>query len=136
MISCEKLGASSSHNGFCTLSFAEIHLSRLDKYSLNPNDQRLLSYMQNIFKEHRRKFLIISADDKLITNIKIQIFTQSPYHLVKYAQKKVNFQSIMREETFDLIYIDEETAWDTAADIMLDGKRLDRTGKIKFKTLS
>ncbi len=124
------------HNGFCTLSFAEIHLSRLDKYSLNPNDQRLLSYMQNIFKEHRRKFLIISADDKLITNIKIQIFTQSPYHLVKYAQKKVNFQSIMREETFDLIYIDEETAWDTAADIMLEGKRLDRTGKIKFKTLS
>ena len=42
----------------------------------------------------------------------------------------------MREETFDLIYIDEETAWDTAADIMLEGKRLDRTGKIKFKTLS
>lgn len=122
-------------NGFCALSFAELYLSRLDKYALNPNDQRLLSYMQNVFKEHRKKFLIISANFDLMLDLKIKIFALSPYHIVKYAEKKANFQFIMREEIFDVIYIDEHTAWEPVADIILEGKKLDRGRNAKFKTL-
>ena len=124
------------HSGFCSLSFAEIHLSRLDKYSLSPHDQSLLSYMQNIFKEHRKRFLIVSSNEELITNVKVNIFSQNPYSLVKQANKKAGFTFLMRDDVFDLIYIDEATLWEKTADIILEGKKLDKTGKVKFKILS
>lgn len=123
------------HNSFCTFSFAELYLSRLDKYLLSENDQKLYSYVQNIIKQHRKKFLIVSSETELITDLKIKIFELSPYHSVKFATKEVNFQQMMRDESFDIVYVDEKTAWESAADIILKGKQLDRYNKTKFKVL-
>ena len=123
------------YNSFCTFAFAELYLSRLDKYLLSENDQRLYSYVQNVIKQYRKKFLIVSSDEELITDLKIKFFELSPYNLVKFAMKEVNFQQMMRDETFDMVYVDENTAWESAADIILKGKELDRYGRTKFKVL-
>lgn len=122
-------------NSFCTLTFAELYLSRLDKYLLSENDQKLYSYVQNVIKQHRKKFLIISTDTELITDLKIQFFELSPYNLVKFAMKEANFQQLMRDESFDMVYVDENSAWENVADIILKGKQLDRYDKAKFKVL-
>lgn len=123
------------HNSFCTFAFAELYLSRLDKYLLSENDQKLYSYVQNVIKQYRKKFLIVSSDEELITDLKIKFFELSPYNLVKFAMKEVNFQQMMRDETFDMVYVDENTAWESAADIILKGKELDRYERTKFKVL-
>ena len=122
-------------NSFCTISFAELYLSRLDKYQLNENDQRLNSYVSNIIKQHRKKFLIVSTDAELIIDLKIKIFEMGEYYLVKSATKETNFQQMMRDESFDLVYIDQNTAWESPADIILKGKNLDRYDKAKFKVI-
>ncbi|KGI55896.1 hypothetical protein [Campylobacter sp. MIT 97-5078] len=124
-----------TEHSFCTLSFAELYLSRLDKASLNPSDQKLYAYLQKINKEHGKKFLVVTSDLELLTKIKIQVFTLNPYFIVKYAPKKVNYQSLMRDNTFDMVYIDEKTAWENAADIILEGKHFDKYGKTKFKLI-
>lgn len=120
---------------FCTMSFAELYLSRLNRSLLSETDQKLYSYVQNIIKKHRKKFLIVSADSEFIVDLKIKIFEISPYHYVKNAMKDVNFQQLMRDESFDMVYIDENSAWESPADIILKGKRLDRYDKAKFKVV-
>lgn len=122
-------------NSFCTLTFAELYLSRLDKYLLSESDQKLYSYVQNVIKQHRKKFLIISTDTELITDLKTKFFELSPYNLVKFAMKEANFQQLMRDESFDMVYVDENSAWENVADIILKGKQLDRYDKAKFKVL-
>lgn len=47
---------SNIENSFCSLSFAEHYLSRLNKSALNPFDQKLLVYIQKITKEQRKNF--------------------------------------------------------------------------------
>lgn len=122
-------------NSFCAISFAELYLSRLDKASLNPADQNLYTYVQKIIKEQSKKFLVITTDIDLLAKIKIQIFSLNPYYIVKYAPKKVNYQSLMRDNSFDIVYLDEKTAWENVADIILEGKKFDRSGKTKFKLI-
>ena len=122
-------------NSFCALSFAELYLSRLDKYQLNETDQRLYSYVQNVIKQHRKKFLIVSGDSELITDLKIKIFEMGEYYAVKTAMKETNYQQLMRDESFDLVYIDQNTAWESPADIIFKGKNLDRYEKAKFKVI-
>lgn len=122
-------------NSFCVISFAELYLSRLDKSSLNPTDQKLLAYVQKIIKEHRKKFLVVTTDLDLLTKIKIQIFSLNPYFIVKYAPKKVNYQSLMRDNSFDIVYLDEKNLWESTADVILEGKHFDRQGKTKFKLI-
>ncbi|MCW1360773.1 hypothetical protein [Campylobacter sp. CCS1377] len=126
---------SNMENSFCTLSFAEHYLSRLNKSSLNPIDQKLYTYIQKITQEHRKNFLVVSNDLDLLCKIKIQIFTLNPYFIVKHAPKKVNYQSLMRDNSFDVVYIDEKTVWESAADIILEGKHFDKQGKTKFKLI-
>ncbi len=123
------------YNSFCTLSFAELYLNRLDKYQLNETDQKLSSYTQSIIKQHRKKFLIVSADTEFITDLKIKIFEMGEYYMVKFATKETNYQQLMRDESFDLVYIDQNTAWENVADIILKGKNLDRYEKAKFKVI-
>ena len=122
-------------NAFCALSFAELYLSRLDKYQLNDTDQKLNSYVQNVIKQHRKRFLIVSADSELITDLKIKIFEMGEYYLVKTAMKETNYQQLMRDVSFDLVYIDQNTAWENPADIIFKGKRLDRYERAKFKVI-
>ncbi|MBZ7955188.1 hypothetical protein [Campylobacter molothri] len=122
-------------NSFCSLSFAEHYLSRLNKSTLNPFDQKLLIYIQKITKEQRRKFLVVTSDLDLLCKLKIENFAQNPYYIVKYAPKKVNYQSLMRDNTFDIVYIDEKHVWESVADIILQGKHFDKTGKTKFKLI-
>jgi len=126
---------SNIENSFCALSFAEHYLSRLNKQALNPWDHKLLLYIQIITKQQRKKFLVVTSDLDLLSKIKIEIFTLNPYYLVKYAPKKVNYQSLMRSNTFDIVYIDEKNIWDNVADIILQGKHFDKTGKTKFKLI-
>ncbi|MCH5337103.1 MAG: hypothetical protein J1D99_06795, partial [Campylobacter sp.] len=65
--------------------------------------------------------------------IKIEVFSLNPYYLVKYASKKVSYQSLMRDNIFDIVYIDEKHIWESAADIILEGKYFDKSGETKFK---
>ncbi|EAI3250440.1 hypothetical protein E3F17_07545, partial [Campylobacter jejuni] len=118
-----------------SLSFAEHYLSRLNKSALNPFDQKLLVYIQKITKEQRKKFLVVTSDLDLLCKLKIENFSQNPYYLVKYAPKKVNYQSLMRDNTFDIVYIDEKHVWENVADIILQGKHFDKSGKTKFKLI-
>lgn len=122
-------------HSFCAVNFAELYLSRLDKSALNPIDQKLYAYVQKISKEQSKKFLVITTDLDLLAKIKIQIFALSPYYMVKYAPKKVNYQSLMRDNVFDAVYLDEKTAWENVADIILEGKRFDKSGRTKFKLI-
>lgn len=122
-------------NSFSCLSFAELYLNRLDKKHLNPNDQKLNFYLQTVLNKHRKYFLIVSNNPALVCDLKIQIFKLSPYYLVKNSPKKVNYQALMREFQFDLVYIDEKTTWENTADIILEGKRFDKSGKTKFKLI-
>lgn len=122
-------------NSFCAVSFAELYLSRLDKSALNPIDQKLYAYVQKIAKEQSKKFLVITTDLDLLAKIKVQIFSLNPYYTVKYAPKKVNYQSLMRDNVFDAVYLDEKTAWENVADIILEGKRFDKSGRTKFKLI-
>lgn len=124
---------SNIENSFCALAFAEHYLSRLNKAALNPFDQKLLSYIQKVSKEQRKKFLVVTSDLDLLYKIKIEVFSLNPYYIVKYAPKKVNYQSLMRDNTFDIVYIDEKHIWESAADIILQGKHFDKVGKTKFK---
>ncbi len=124
---------SNIENSFCSLSFAEHYLSRLNKTALNPFDQKLLVYIEKITKEQRKNFLVVTSDLDLLCKIKCEIFSHNPYYLVKYAPKKVNYQSLMRSNTFDIIYIDERHVWENVADIILQGKQFDRSKKAKFK---
>ncbi|MCX2682522.1 hypothetical protein OQH60_01350 [Campylobacter sp. MIT 21-1685] len=126
---------SNIENSFCALAFAEHYLSRLNKTALNPFDQKLLMYIKKITKEQRKKFLVITSDLDLLCRIKLEIFGINPYYIVKYAPKKVNYQSLMRDNTFDIVYIDEKHIWENVADIILQGKHFDKTGKTKFKLL-
>ncbi len=124
---------SNIENSFCSLSFAEHYLSKLNKATLNPFDQKLLSYIKKITQEQRKKFLVVTSDLNLLHKIKIEIFSINPYYMVKYAPKKVSYQSLMRDNTFDIVYIDEAHIWESAADIILQGKHFDKVGKTKFK---
>ena len=124
-----------NENSFCSMSFAELYLSRLDKTLLSQGDQKLLAYIQKIINDYRKKFLVVTSDSELLTKVKVQIFTLSPYYIVKYAPKKVNYQSLMCDNVFDVVYIDEKTAWENVADIILEGKRFDVYGKTKFKLI-
>lgn len=126
---------SNIENSFCALSFAEHYLSRLNKSVLNPFDQKLLVYIEKITKEQRKKFLVVTSDLDLLCKIKIEIFNLNPYYIVKYAPKKVNYQSLMRDNTFDMVYIDEKHVWENVADIILQGKHFDKSGKTKFKLI-
>lgn len=126
---------SNIENSFCSLAFAEHYLSRLNKQALNPFDQKLLAYIKRITKEQRKKFLVVTSDLDLLCKIKIEIFGLNPYYLVKYAPKKVNYQSLMRDNTFDIVYIDENHVWESVADIILQGKHFDKSGRTKFKLL-
>ena len=91
--------------------------------------------MADFTKQHRKKFLIVSTDAELIIDLKIKIFEMGEYYLVKSATKETNFQQMMRDESFDLVYIDQNTAWESPADIILKGKNLDRYDKAKFKVI-
>lgn len=122
-------------HSFCALAFAELYLSRLDKSSLNPTDQKLYAYLRKINQDHQKKFLVVTHDLELLTKIKLQVFALNPYFTVKYAPKKVNYQSLMRDNVFDVVYIDEKSAWEKVADIILEGKHFDRYGKTKFKLI-
>lgn len=126
---------SNIENSFCSISFAEHYLSRLNKATLNPFDQKLLLYIQKITKEQRKKFLVVSSDLNLLCKLKIENFSQNPYYLVKYAPKKVNYQSLMRDNTFSVVYINEKHVWASVADIILEGKHFDKSGKTKFKII-
>lgn len=126
---------SNIENSFCSLSFAEHYLSRLNKTALNPFDQKLLVYIEKITKEQRKNFLVVTSDLELLCRIKCEIFAINPYYLVKYAPKKVNYQSLMRSNIFDIVYIDEKHVWESVADIILQGKQFDRSGKTKFKLI-
>lgn len=120
-------------NSFCSLSFAEHYLSRLNKMSLNPFDQRLLSYIKKVYQEQGKKFLVVTSNLDLLCKLKIEIYSINPYYIVKHAPKKVNYQSLMRDYNFDIVYLDEKTIWENAADIILEGKHFDKLGKTKFK---
>ncbi|ECL2421101.1 hypothetical protein FSL88_06395 [Campylobacter coli] len=126
---------SNIENSFCSLSFAEHYLSRLNKAALNPFDQKLLVYIQKITKEQRKKFLVVTSDLDLLCKLKIETFAQNPYFIVKYAPKKVNYQSLMRDNSFDIMFIDEKHIWESVADIILEGKHFDKIGKTKFKLI-
>lgn len=126
---------SNIENSFCSLSFAEHYLSRLNKSALNPFDQKLLVYIQKITKEQRKKFLVVTSDLDLLCKLKIETFAQNPYFIVKYAPKKVNYQSLMRDNSFDIVFIDEKHVWESVADIILEGKHFDKIGKTKFKLI-
>lgn len=120
---------------FGAMYFAEFYLSRLDKYQLSDTDQRLNSYITNIIKQQRKRFLVVSADSDLLVDLKLKILELNPFYEVKYAPKRTNFQQLIRDESFDLVYIDEKNAWTSAADIILEGKQLDRYESAKFKVL-
>lgn len=126
---------SNIENSFCSLSFAEHYLSRLNKQALNPFDQKLLTYMQKIIKEQRKEFLIVTSNLDVLCKFKIDLFKLNPYYIVKYAPKKVNYQSLMRNNSFDIVYIDEKNVWESVADIILEGKYFDKKGKTKFKII-
>ncbi|EJR7630995.1 hypothetical protein N1A46_000718 [Campylobacter upsaliensis] len=126
---------SNIENSFCSLAFAEHYLSRLNKSALNPFDQKLLVYIEKITKEQRKKFLVVTSDLDLLCKVKVEVFALNPYYIVKYAPKKVNYQSLMRDNNFDIVYIDEAHIWDSAADIILQGKHFDKIGKTKFKLI-
>ncbi|AJC87546.1 hypothetical protein [Campylobacter insulaenigrae] len=121
---------------FCTLSFAELYLNRLNKHTLNSNDQLLLSYVKKVRKECEKNFLIVTANPEIYTKMKIQIFSMSPYYVVKHAPKKVNYQGLMKSTEFDIVYVDEKTLWAPVADVILEGKYfLKKDSKTKFKIL-
>lgn len=126
---------SNIENSFCALSFAEHYLSRLNKSALNPFDQKLLAYVQKVSGEQRKNFLVVTSDLDLLCKIRVEIFSISPYYVVKYAPKKVNYQSLMRNHSFDIVYIDERHIWESVADIILQGRYMDKTGKTKFKLI-
>ncbi|AJC84449.1 hypothetical protein [Campylobacter peloridis] len=121
---------------FCTLSFAELYLNRLNKHALNPNDQLLLSYINKVKKECEKNFLVVTSNFDLYVNMKIQIFSTNPYYVVKHAPKKVNYQGLMKNTDFDVVYVDEKTIWAPVADVILEGKYfLKKDSKTKFKIL-
>ncbi|TXE82978.1 hypothetical protein FPD46_03765 [Campylobacter peloridis] len=121
---------------FCTLSFAELYLNRLNKHALNPNDQLLLSYIKKVKKECEKNFLVVTSNFDLYVNMKIQIFSTNPYYVVKHAPKKVNYQGLMKNTDFDVVYVDEKTIWAPVADVILEGKYfLKKDSKTKFKIL-
>lgn len=122
-----------NHSAFCAMSFAELYLSRLNRSLLSDIDQRLYSTTQNIIKQQRKKFLIVSADNDFVLDLKMKILEISQYYFVKHAMKEVNYQQLMRDESFDIVYIDSNSVWENTADIILKGKRLDRYEKAKFK---
>lgn len=125
-----------SEISFCTLSFAELYLNRLNKHALNPNDQLLLSYVKKVRKECEKSFLIVTSNPDLYVNMKIQIFAMNPYYVVKHAPKKVNYQGLMKNTEFDIVYVDEKTIWASVADVILEGKYfLKKDSKTKFKIL-
>lgn len=121
---------------FCALSFAELYLNRLNKHALNSNDQLLFSYVKKVRKECEKVFLVVSANSDLYVNMKIQIFAMNPYYKVKHAPKKVNYQGLMKNNEFDIVYVDEKTLWAPVADVILEGKYfLKANSKTKFKIL-
>ncbi|MBX2078098.1 hypothetical protein I9T54_00900 [Campylobacter peloridis] len=68
--------------------------------------------------------------------MKIQIFSTNPYYVVKHAPKKVNYQGLMKNTDFDVVYVDEKTIWAPVADVILEGKYfLKKDSKTKFKIL-
>lgn len=125
-----------SEISFCTLSFAELYLNRLNKHALNPNDQLLFSYVKKVKKECEKNFLVVTSNPDLYVNMKIQIFAMNPYYVVKHAPKKVNYQGLMKNTEFDIVYVDEKTIWAPVADVILEGKYfLKKDSKTKFKIL-
>ncbi len=125
-----------SEISFCTLSFAELYLNRLNKHALNPNDQLLFSYVKKVRKECEKNFLVVTSNPDLYINMKIQIFATNPYYVVKHAPKKVNYQGLMKNTEFDIVYVDEKTIWAPVADVILEGKYfLKKDSKTKFKIL-
>lgn len=120
---------------FCSLAFAQLYLSRLDKSSLSANDRKLHLYLEDVLKHFGKKVLVVTGDQSVLTKLKIEIYGLSPYCIIKHAPKKVNYQGLMRDNSFDVVYIDEKNVWQNVADIILEGKAFDKIGKTKFKTI-
>lgn len=121
---------------FCAVSFASMYLGRLNANMLNKIDAKLYQYIQFILQQNERKFMVITQNLETFYRIKVQCFTASPYNTVRHAPKKVNYQAFLKENEYDIIYIDEKTAWESAADIILETKKLfKKATKTKFKII-
>lgn len=121
---------------FCATSFANMYLGRLNSNLLNKADTTLSKYIDFILSKKEKKFIIITQSLEVFYKIKAQCFSLSPYYTVRHAPKKVNYLSFLKESEVDFIYIDEKSAWTSAADIILESKQFfKKDSKTKFKII-
>lgn len=121
---------------FCAASFASMYLGRLNANLLNKADTTLSKYIDFILSKKEKKFIIITQSLEVFYKMKTQCFLLSPYNTVRHAPKKVNYLAFLKENEFDFIYIDEKSAWDSAADIILESKQFfKKDSKTKFKII-
>lgn len=121
---------------FCSAYFANMYLSRLNANLLNKIDAKLYKYTNFLLAKHEKKYMVITQNLDTYYKLKIQCFKLSPYNTVRHAPKKVNYQAFLKEATYDFIYIDEKTAWTSAADIILESRQFFKQGaQTKFKII-
>lgn len=121
-----------STHSFCAVGFAEQYLSCLNKSHLNDTDNVLNKYCSNIRKEQEKVFLIVSSDENFTVDLKLQIFALNKYYQVKNAHKQINYVSLLREQAFDVIYVDPKAIWKSLDEIILEGKSFKLNSEAKF----
>ncbi|RAX58371.1 hypothetical protein CCZ01_02845 [Helicobacter monodelphidis] len=100
-----------AEENFCAVNFALQYLSRLNKSLLHGADQDLYNYCHKLQKGVRKYFLIVSENIEMTKELKVMILAKEKYYVVKHAPKIINLQSLLRDFSFEQIYIDEKLEW-------------------------
>lgn len=93
------------------LYFAEQYIGHLNKDHLNPRDAQMYRYIDKIYKNYRKHFLIVTTNEKRATELKIKILSQNKFNVVKIASKNTIFFTLINEIHFERIYIDQDNTW-------------------------
>lgn len=106
------------------LCYIEQYLDRLNKDRLNEQDTIMYRYINKLLKKYRKNYMIISSNETMSADMKLQILGISKFHIVKIASKQTQFFSFVREIKFERIYIDRATSWKDPNELISEAKAL------------
>lgn len=118
---------------FC---YVDQYLKHLNKERLNPNDSVLYAYFKKVKRKYCKYFLIVSSNKEESTRLKLEILAQNKFYSVKIADKQILYFSLIQEYKFETIYIDSNSVWKDAQELIAEGKALRTNRQSEYNVFS
>lgn len=91
---------------YCSMTFFQQYLKRLDKNKLADSQKSGYNYFMRYKKENEKMFLICTTNEKLELTLKVQIMSKSKDYSVVVVRTDGEFISTIDRQAFELGYID------------------------------